>query len=249
MQVGHQHQIALHVNIGGKEESVERLQVLTIHAKPLKPFVGSVSDDQFGNAVANIQPVSMWRAELSGFASEAAECSDKLIIRVVLKHVMASIAIAQIITTVWSEAGICRSENCVWISKQTVTFGIDRGPIFLPDDFTTQRHLSKAHARIRRRKVEEFFAAFPANGNAVTFGRRSRIVNFGHRFDKASNRIKHEQGSRIPVMSDIDQSLRIDGDSMSRIAIVIARRKTGSVPVVNALIGKVTVANDWIVLK
>ncbi len=71
VQVGHQHDFALNVNVRRKEESVERVEVLAIHIEPLQVFVGPVSDHQLGIAVPIVQPLAVRSFEFAVLGSRA----------------------------------------------------------------------------------------------------------------------------------------------------------------------------------
>ncbi|GEM_PF-2271185 len=85
MQIGHKHELALYINVRGKQKSVHCDDMLPVHAEPLQPLVRSVSHYQFWRSVTVVQPLSVRRAELPGIGTAATNGSHEFVVAIVPK--------------------------------------------------------------------------------------------------------------------------------------------------------------------
>ena len=65
VQIGNQHNVPLHIDIGRKKESAKRLEMLPVHVKPLETLVRAIANSQLGCAIPGIQPLTMRGTKLA----------------------------------------------------------------------------------------------------------------------------------------------------------------------------------------
>lgn len=69
-------------------------------------------------------------------------------------------------------------------------------------------------------------------------GSRYGIVDFAHGLDEPTFTIEDKQRSRITVMSNVDEALRINRNSMRCVAVFMSGLQTCPVSVMNTLVSK-----------
>ncbi len=111
MQVRHDHQVTLGVDVRGEKESVQLTEKLAVHIEELQSLVSSVANGKFGLTVARIEPLSVGRLELTVSRTGAADGAEVLGILVVLVNQITAVTIAQEKTAIGREAGIGRPER------------------------------------------------------------------------------------------------------------------------------------------
>lgn len=166
-QVRHNH-VAVLVNaeMAGRRQSLDKVDVLALERKTLKPFVGAVGDRedrlQAIRGGAHIHDDPMRAVQLTGFRTLSAEGPDVFARLVVLIDVTRSVPVAHIDIAVWSDGKIRRAVfDLLAIRVRFILLRL----VGIPDRkdlFAIERGLyDKAAFRVA--EVQEFVSALLAN--------------------------------------------------------------------------------------
>ena len=167
MEIGHQHEFPLSINIRWKEKATLGFQMLAVHVKPLESTVGPVGDHQLWDAVAIIQPLAMGSLEFAIRRPFSSDGADKLVILGVFEKSVAAVAITQVIVAIRSKARVGWAEADPGILKDG-RFPLEGSTVTMPKEFTVERDFRKEKGSMVRRQIDELSAVFLADVNAVT---------------------------------------------------------------------------------
>ena len=211
MKVGHQHDVALHVYVGGKKETALGTKVLAVHVEPLEAFVGPVADNEFRGAVAVVEPLTVRSLKLAVRSSASTDCTKVVVLGGELMDVATTITITEKVATIRRETYIGWAVAPGVLATQFPQELLS----LLPNHFPVQGHLGKAQAGMTGRQVDIFRSVFVPNVYAMS----ATDVNFAHGFDKLTILVENENGTRLTRMSNVDEARLVDGNAMRGVTV------------------------------
>ena len=184
----------------------------------------------------------MRRLELAVAAAGTADGAHVFVVFVELMNEIAAVAIAEEISAVGREADVRRAiSGAVGILAARLVQFLAPLP---PHQFALEVHLGEVEIRFARREIQELFAAFLANINAVPAAAAAAGVEITERLHELAARFKHEDRARRAVVRDVDEARFIDRHAVRRAAIACALREIFHAPIVNAFVLKFALADD-----
>ena len=203
-------------------------------------MVATVTDGDFWDAIASIEPVAMGGGELTLFLAASAERAEVIALGVVAVEEVAAVTVADVPAAVWAEADVGGVEGFSFIVAVRLWWWTA-----FPDDVTFDGEFLRfvpffrREAEIIGREVDKIIITFATDVDAMAVA----LVLGRHGADEFALGIEDENAAGAALVRDVNKPLAVNGDSVRGVAVMVAIRQLS--PIMMALELECSVTDDW----